>query len=114
MSTTHPVSPAVRDALVEAKSCLAERFGERLHEVRLFGPHVRGEAQQDANVDILVLLDHLDLARDRFDILYLVAGVGADHDLLMQPVILDETELARLRALETVLARNLDRDGITI
>lgn len=99
---------------MEAKSCLAEHFGERLHEVRLFGSYVRGEAQKDADVDVLVLLDHLEHKRDRFDILYLVAGVGADHNLMLRPVILDELELARLREQETALARSLDREGVTI
>ena len=98
---------------MEAKSCLAEHFGDRLHEVRLFGSHVRGEAQKGADVDVLVLLDHLEHKRDRFDILYLVAGVGADHDLMLRPVILDEPELARLREQETALARSLDGEGLT-
>jgi uncharacterized protein len=114
METALSLSPAVREALAEAKSCLAERFGERLHEVRLFGSHVRGEARNDADVDVLVLLDLLDHKVDRFDILYLVAGVGADHDLLLRPVILDEPELARMRKQENALAQSLDREGVTI
>jgi predicted nucleotidyltransferase len=34
-------------------------FGTRLAEVRLFGSHARGEASEDSDIDVLVLVAEL-------------------------------------------------------
>lgn len=44
-----------------ALAVLQERFGERLLCVGLQGSHLRGEARPDSDIDLLVVLDHVDL-----------------------------------------------------
>lgn len=36
---------------------LRDRFGERLRDLRLFGSKVRGDAHEESDIDVLVLLD---------------------------------------------------------
>jgi predicted nucleotidyltransferase len=45
--------------LKQIKSMLQEAFGERLHGVVLYGSEVRGEAESDSDIDLLVLLNPL-------------------------------------------------------
>ena len=44
------------DVLHRIKSKLQTTFGERLHEVMLYGSEARGESEPDSDIDLLVLL----------------------------------------------------------
>jgi predicted nucleotidyltransferase len=51
-----------RDGLVarsveEFRARLSRRFGRDLLDVRVFGSHARGEADEDSDVDVFVLLE---------------------------------------------------------
>jgi predicted nucleotidyltransferase len=46
-----------REIALEAKRCLAEAFGSRLKGVVLHGSEARGEATEDSDIDLLVLLE---------------------------------------------------------
>jgi hypothetical protein len=47
-----------RDVLLErVKPALRDAFGERLKGVVVYGSEVRGDAQADSDIDLLVLLD---------------------------------------------------------
>ena len=48
--------PSVRAALREAKTELERLYGDRLVKIVLYGSHVRGEAHQESDVDVLVVL----------------------------------------------------------
>ncbi len=48
--------PHVRAALAEAKVRLTELYGERLDRLVLYGSHARGDARDDSDVDLLVVL----------------------------------------------------------
>ena len=56
------LSPAVQAALAEAREALRERYGARLLRLVLYGSHARGEAHEESDVDVLVVL------RDPFDV----------------------------------------------
>lgn len=51
--------PHLRPILLELRARLSTSFGARLQEVRLFGSYARGEATEESDVDVLVLIDHL-------------------------------------------------------
>ena len=53
---TLSLRPSVRAALREAKAALERLYGERLVKVILFGSHARGEAHEESDVDVLVVL----------------------------------------------------------
>ncbi len=45
-----------KEILVRVKSQLKQAFGDRLQGVVLYGSEARGQAQQDSDIDLLVLL----------------------------------------------------------
>ncbi|HET9960654.1 MAG TPA: nucleotidyltransferase domain-containing protein, partial [Polyangiaceae bacterium] len=56
----HPrIPPGLRLALNEYSERLRGKFGERLVELKLFGSYARGEAHEDSDVDVLVVIDGL-------------------------------------------------------
>jgi predicted nucleotidyltransferase len=50
----------VRALMAEAKAGLQALYGERLKGVYLFGSYARGEADEESDVDVLVVLDRVD------------------------------------------------------
>ncbi|HEU4582280.1 MAG TPA: HEPN domain-containing protein [Polyangiaceae bacterium] len=73
---------------------LRERFGAELCDVRLFGSYARGAGHEGSDVDVLVLLERLDYARQR-DVLNIAGDLLVDSDLLLSPTVFDR---ARYRA----------------
>ena len=45
------------ELLKQIKSRLQEAFGDRLHGVVLYGSEARGDAHEDSDIDILILLE---------------------------------------------------------
>ncbi|HKY39124.1 MAG TPA: nucleotidyltransferase domain-containing protein [Polyangiaceae bacterium] len=111
MSRALPVS--LRPALAEYANRLRRLFGDRLSDVRLFGSFARGEANEDSDVDVLVLVDGLtDLE------IGLVAGeiapVIVKSGLPLAPLPMATERLAALRKENRALARSLDDEGISL
>ncbi len=50
----------IRELLAELRAGLAALYGTRLQGVYLFGSYARKEADPESDVDVLVVLDHLD------------------------------------------------------
>jgi uncharacterized protein len=82
--------------------------------MRVFGSMARGEATDDSDVDVLVVLAHISTHADRVAPMEIAADVGLPRGFVIQALVLDETELAQQRRLETALADSLDREGIPV
>jgi uncharacterized protein len=88
-------------------------FGDRLRDVRLFGSYARGEADEDSDVDVLVLVDGLtDLE------IGTAAGEAApvilDYKLPIAPLPMSTERFEELRRRERLLARDIDAEGISL
>lgn len=107
------VPASLRPALAEYASRLRELFGDRLSDVRLFGSFARGEAHEDSDVDVLVLIDGL----TDFEI-GIVAGEVAPlivkTGLPLAPLPMSTERLAELRRSRRGLALSLDEEGISV
>ena len=106
-----PVS--LRPALAEYAERLCALFGERLVDVRLFGSFARGEANEDSDVDVLVLvqgLTDLEIGLAAGE----VAPVIAKFGLPLAPLPMASEKLAEMRRQQRGLAQALDREGISL
>lgn len=108
------ISPTILAALDEMKRLLREAFGDRLLELRLFGSVARGEAREDSDVDVLVVLDEIRSHSERSRAIDTAYDAGASHLLVLSPLVLGANELRDLRRWETGIAQSLDRDGIPL
>lgn len=110
---TRALPPSLRPALSEYVERLRALFGDRLADVRLFGSFARGEACEDSDIDVLVLVDGLtDLE------IGVVAGEAAPlihkTGLPLAPLPMATERLAQLRRQGRALARSLDDEGISV
>ena len=107
--------PAIAAALLDAKARVQASLGEHFVEMRLFGSHARGEAGPDSDVDVLVVLDHAPGGAAAWKAAVdAVLDAGFAAQLPLGPMVLGVADLQHRRDCETLLAHNLDNEGITI
>lgn len=54
------MNEVIRQLVRQLKARLSQVYGERLKGVYLFGSHARGEADEESDLDVLILLDRVD------------------------------------------------------
>jgi predicted nucleotidyltransferase len=106
--TRHPLS--LRPTLEAYTARLRPIFGDRLHELRLFGSYARSEANEDSDVDVLVLVEGLS-DREIGVVAREAACVLIETGLPLSPLPMATEELEKLRRGERLLARDLDSEG---
>lgn len=86
-----------------------------MREVTLFGSHARGQAHEDSDVDVLVVVRDL-TELERRDVLDLAYRIDASAAELvgLSPLAYSEVQVADLRARERRLLREIERDGVRL
>lgn len=98
---------------VEFGRRLRDRFGPRVHQVKVFGSYARGAAHEASDVDVLVVLDELS-REEKLEVIDLSVDVTLGQALSLSPLIWSAAELERLRKLELGLVANIDREGVAV
>ena len=105
--------PSLRGPLEAYAIRLRDVFGDRVHDVRLFGSYARGEAHEDSDVDVLVLVDGM---TDRE--IGVAAGEAAPvilaSGLPLAPLPMSTERFDDLRRRERLLAKDIDAEGISV
>lgn len=107
------LAPATRTAVEEFSRRVRARFGDRVVKLVLFGSHARGEATEESDVDILVVIDDLTPSDGR-EIDEIVGDILTRMDVVLSPLVLTAARFAELRARERRIAREINRDGIPV
>lgn len=89
------------------------RFGPRLAHLTLFGSQARGEATEDSDVDVLVVIDNLSSVDGRA-IDAMVGDILTRRDVLLSPLLLSTARFDELHARERRLVAEIDREGIPV
>jgi hypothetical protein len=107
--------PLVLAAIARLRAALEARFGARLQELVLFGSQARGQAQEDSDVDLLVVVDALTEGerREVFDLAW-QAGADGDEYVSLAPLPYSTAQATELRSRERLLMREIARDGVTL
>ena len=79
----------------------------------LFGSRARGEGRPDSDLDVLVVVvrDDFPIRRHIFDVAY---EVFLQTDVLISPLVLSRDGLATLKQNGRRLAREIERDGVSV
>jgi predicted nucleotidyltransferase len=89
-------------------------FGPRLKRIRLYGSAVRGDWSYESDVDVLVLLDTV-TSLDMDIIAQKATSLGiVKNGLLIQPLVMPESEFERLKRQERRFALEVDKTGIAL
>lgn len=106
-----PISPVISRTLRQYREKLEAGLPGRVRRVTLFGSVARGEASEDSDVDVLVVVDAPSFV-ERRDAMNLAGELGLDNDLVIAPIVLSADEWAELERRERALPRELARDGV--
>jgi predicted nucleotidyltransferase len=108
-------SPIVAAALGRFRAALGLRFGRRLREVTLFGSRARGEAHEESDVDVLVVVDALS-EKERAEVMDLAwrAAFEGEEYVVLSPLPYSSEQAADMRRRERRLFREIDRDGVPL
>lgn len=102
----------LRRALGAFRDRLERRFGSRFRELRLFGSFARGEADEDSDIDVLVLVDGL--TDEEMGIVAEEAVPLLRSGFPIAPLPMATEHLVRLRRSGRALAHDLDEEGISL
>ncbi len=106
-----------RAALGAFVARLRQQYGDDLLRVVLFGSKARGDADDESDMDVLVVvrvpLD--DYERHWTPIVDLAWDVEFEHDfLVLSPLIKDEASYAQMQEWNMLINRNIEQDGIEL
>jgi len=98
------------EALVEN---LITKFGEQILVVVLFGSRARGDADDESDMDILIIMSEVD-SKTRRQIRFIATEIWLEHGIFLSTSILSLTHWRELQKLETALYRNIQDDGLVL
>lgn len=91
---------------------LRQRYGGVVADVRLSG-YTRGGADEDSDVDVAVVLEHVDWDTYR-EVIDRASDIGLMRDLIVSPTIFDRSTWERWQRQRRTLAVDIERDGIPL
>lgn len=91
---------------------LRRRYGDEVLDVRLFGSFARGEADEDSDVDVAVVLESADWETRR-NVIDLATDTGLAHDLLISPTVFDRATYETWRRQERALVLDIEAEGVS-
>src|SRR4030042_3348112 len=80
-------------------------------ELRVFGSRARGDATAESDLDVLVVVDHLDYTIERY-ISDCAWEAGFPEDVIIMPVAISLDTLKNSPIRESVFIKNVYQEGI--
>jgi uncharacterized protein len=108
----HTLAEPLREILSAMKAAAEEVLPGRVDRVTLFGSTARGEATEDSDFDLLVVLDEPTF-RERASVIDRLALIAMERSIALSPVVLARREWLDLIARERRFPIEVERDGIS-
>ena len=106
------MTKSLLQAISEFKSELTTLYGSKLHIIELFGSHARGDAEDDSDVDILVVLNDQVRPYDEIEKTgEIVSRISLKYDCVISCVFMG---YERFITCNGPLLRNIRREGVAI
>jgi predicted nucleotidyltransferase len=104
----------VLGALARFRAWLEDHFGSRVQEFAVFGSRARGDAHEESDVDVLVVIDGFDVAeRGALCEAAYDAGLDGDEYVSLAPLVVSTAQAADMRRRERRIFVEIDREGVT-
>lgn len=112
MELKEAIAPKTKVILHSLKSELTALYQDRLLHLTLFGSQARGEATQESDIDILVVLKPpVNAGAEIKRTSQMVADLSLQNDVVISCLFMDEE---RYSEHNTPLLRNIRREGIPL
>ena len=93
------------------KSLVSQRV--KVHEIRVFGSRARGAANEESDLDVLVVVENLDHEIERY-ISDCAWEAGFPEDIIVMPIVLSLDTLRNSPIRESIFIKNVYREGVTV
>ena len=107
------LTPHERAAIAEYLAQIYQRVSGRVQGVILFGSKARGDADTEADIDLLVLVD-LETNELRTSLWRIAADVSLDFNIVLSPRVFGQARWAEARQMGLPLYRAIMADGIAL
>jgi predicted nucleotidyltransferase len=97
--------------LEKFKSLVSQRA--KVLEIKVFGSRARGDASPESDLDVLVVVDHLDHSIKRY-ISDCAWEAGFPEDVIVMPIAISLDTLKNSPMRESVFIKNVYREGIAV
>ncbi|MBI5194976.1 MAG: nucleotidyltransferase domain-containing protein [Nitrospirae bacterium] len=103
----------------EKERKIVEKFKElvsqkvKVHEVRVFGSRARGDATEESDLDVLIVVDCLDHAIEKY-ISNCAWEAGFSEDIVIMPVAISLDTLRNTPIRESIFIKNVYREGVRL
>lgn len=91
------------------KSLVSQRV--KIHEIRVFGSRARGDATEESDLDVLVVVERLDNSIEKY-ISDCAWEAGFPDDVVVMPVSISMDTLKNSPIRESAFIRNVYREGV--
>lgn len=108
---TLQIKDDVRRIAERLKALVSARL--KVHDVVVFGSRARGDASVDSDLDVLIVVEYLDHAAEKF-ISDCAWEAGFADDIVVVPVTISRTTLTETPLKESVFIKNVYREGIAV
>lgn len=92
---------------------LLEKFGEQVLAVILFGSRARGDATDESDMDLFIIMSEVDNATKR-EIRFLATEIWLEHGIFLSTSIVSKAHWQQMQEIETGLYGNINDDGIIL
>lgn len=112
MKVRRKLSKKITSVLFEMKEQLQSIYSRRLREIILFGSYVRGDYYRGSDIDLLLLLNHMDnpgAERDRY--MEIICDLSLKYDTVVSITPMDYTVY---HTRKTPLILNVQKEGMRL
>jgi len=107
------LTPNDRAAVVEYIEYIRGHFPDRILAVVLFGSKARGDADDESDIDLLVLVDVED-NEFRSELWDIASDVSLDRNVVLSPRVFGQARWDETRRIRMPLYRAIEADGVPL
>jgi len=100
-----------REAVESFTNRAVRELGDRIDAIILYGSAARNEADENSDIDVLILTAHPEIRERVYDIAY---DVNLEYDVLLSFFFIDRERFLRLLELGSPFAENVLTEGVVL
>ncbi len=100
-----------REAVESFTNRAVRELGDRIDAIILYGSAARNEANENSDIDVLIITAHPEIREKIYDIAY---DVDLEYDVLLSFFFIDRERFLRLLELGSPFAENILTEGVVL
>ena len=107
------LTPNDHAAVEEYIQLIRSRYPERILAVALFGSKARGDADDESDIDLLVLVD-AEENEFRDELWHIASRVSLEHNVVVSPCVFGQERWAETRRIRMPISRAIQAEAVPL